>query len=109
VASYALGWLGIALCTVNADPFLAGSTSAEERTHVFSLQAALWPLAGVAGSLLGGLLPGVFATGLAPSPDHPAPYRYPLLIAGLGADPGSSSVAGHTGDGHSVHTGGRCV
>jgi len=87
LATYLLSGLGIALYIVNATPFLMGTTSSEERIHVFSVQAALWPLAGFAGSLVGGLLPRLFATVMDASLDNPAPYRYPLLIAAVALIP----------------------
>jgi len=83
VASYALAWLGASFYIVNGTPFLMGATRPEERNHAFSVRAALWPLAGFVGSLVGGLLPGLFATRLDTSLDDPAPYRYSLLIASL--------------------------
>jgi MFS family permease len=75
--------LGGAMYIVNSNPFLMNSTGPRERNHVYSVGAALWPLAGFGGSLVGGFLPGFFATALGTSLDHPAPYRYPLLIAAL--------------------------
>jgi predicted MFS family arabinose efflux permease len=45
------------------------------------VQAALWPLAGFAGSLAGGALPSLFAGLLGVPLDSPAPYRYPLFVA----------------------------
>ena len=75
--------LGMTCYIVNINPFLMAVTGAEERNHVFSVQAALWPLAGFAGSLIGGLLPRMVAGLANVSLDHPLPYRYPLLMAGL--------------------------
>ena len=60
-----------------------GATGPEERSYAFSMQMALWPLAGFAGSLVGGLLPGLFATLSRTLLAHPAPYRYSLLISAL--------------------------
>lgn len=60
-----------------------GATSPEERNHVYSMRDALVLLAAFAGSLVGGLMPGLFATALGVSPDHPAAYRYPLVIAAV--------------------------
>jgi MFS family permease len=86
------GWLmatnivanfGLALYVVNINPFLMHATGLAERNHVFAVQAALWPLAGAAGSVVGGLLPALFADMLAVSIDHPLPYRYPLIISAL--------------------------
>jgi MFS family permease len=81
VATFVLAWLGVALYMVHGIAYLMGATGAEERTHVFSVRTALSPLAGFAGSMMGGLLPGLLARGAGLSLDHPAPYRYPLWIA----------------------------
>jgi MFS family permease len=81
LATYLLAGLGTSLYVVNVGPFLVAATSPTERNHAFSVQAAIWPLAGFAGSLVGGLLPGLFAALLRVAPDHPAAYRYPLLLA----------------------------
>ncbi len=56
--------LGMTFYIVNIIPFLMGVTGAEERNHVFSVQAALWPLAGFAGSLVAGVLPRLVGTAL---------------------------------------------
>jgi MFS family permease len=79
----ALGALGIIVYVVNGIPFLTSATGREERNHVFAVQAALWPLAGFAGSLAAGLLPGFFARSLHVSLRDATPYRYPLLIAAV--------------------------
>ncbi len=83
VGTYMIAWLGVAMYFVNTNPFLMGVTTPVERNHVFSVQAALWPIAGFAGSLVGGILPGRIAGLLGAALDDPAPYRYPLLIAAL--------------------------
>ena len=83
-----LGLLGISLYIVNGYPYLMKISSAAQRHHVFSLQAALFPLAGFAGSLVGGFLPGGFASLLQLSLDHPTPYRHTLLVASLLLTPG---------------------
>ena len=83
VGTYMLAWLGVALYFVNTNPFLMRATTPVERRHVFSVQAALWPVAGFAGSLVGGVLPGWIATPLQLSLEDPAPYRYPLLLAAM--------------------------
>jgi len=66
---------------VNGNPFLMGATTADERNHVFSVREALIPLAGFAGSLVGGLLPALLVRAFDVSLAQPAPYRYPLLFA----------------------------
>jgi predicted MFS family arabinose efflux permease len=83
MVTYSLGWLGAALYLVNADVFLINTTSPAERSHVFSMQAALGPLAGVAGSLVGGLLPEFFSSISHVSLEHPDPYGYTLLTAAV--------------------------
>jgi MFS family permease len=80
--------LGISLYIVNASPFLMGATGPEERDHAFAIRTALWPLAGFAGSLVGGMLPGAFATFLGLGLEAPAPYRYALLTAAVLVLPG---------------------
>ena len=72
---------GFALYFVGGSPFLMLRTNRQERNHVFALQSALWPLAGFAGSVVGGLLPRYVATTLQVSLDGPAPFRYPLLLS----------------------------
>ena len=83
VATRLLSGVGFALFIVNANPFLAAATDRAERDHAFSVQVALLPLAGISGSLLGGAMPGFFATALGVTLEDPAPYWYPLLIAGV--------------------------
>jgi predicted MFS family arabinose efflux permease len=84
LATNALAFVGGPLWAVNGIPFLAGATSPEERGHAFSLQAALLSLAGFAGSLVGGFLPGLTADVVGLSLDGPAPYRYPIWVAAAG-------------------------
>ena len=74
---------GFAMYLVNASPFLIAATERARRHHVFSVQASMQPLAAVAGSVAGGVLPGLFAAGLGVGLDQPAPYRYPLMLATL--------------------------
>jgi MFS family permease len=81
LATSILAGVGVATYLVNSSPYLMQITDLEERNHVFSLQVALWPLAGFAGSLIGGLLPGGFAWLLDVSPDAPLVYRVPIWIA----------------------------
>ena len=83
LASSVLSSVGVAAYAVNGVPFLMSATGSEERNHAFSAMAALQPLSGFAGSLVGGALPGAFGQVLGVSAEHPAPYRYPLSIAAL--------------------------
>jgi MFS family permease len=70
------------LFTVNSAPFMMGVTSPEVRNHAFSLQGALFSLAGFAGGLVAGFLPALFSDILAVPSEHPAPFRYALFLAG---------------------------
>ena len=84
---------GFALSIVNAGPFLLSITTRVERTHVFSVQAATWPIAGFAGNLVGGVLPGTIAALTGTSLEAPAPYRYPLFFAAAMIVPAALAVA----------------
>ena len=81
ILTHILGQIGLAAYFVNGNPFLMNVTNPAERSHVYATIAALWPLTGVLGSLAGGLLPAPLAGLLLLPLDHPAPYRYPLLLA----------------------------
>ncbi len=81
MATYAFGILGNTFFLVNSIPFLTSICPPQVRNYVFSTQVALWPLAGFAGSLCGGLLPKLFSVLLDLPDAHPAPYRWPLLFA----------------------------
>ena len=83
VGNWVLVGLGAPLFVVNGFPFLMGSTTPEERDHAFSVQGALYPLAGFTGSLVGGFLPRFFSRTLGVPLDQPAPYRYPLFLVGV--------------------------
>jgi MFS family permease len=93
VGTYMFAWIGVALYFVNTNPFLMHVTTPAERNHVFSVQAALWPVAGFAGSFVGGMLPGSIAGLLGLTLDSPAPYRYPLLLAALFLLPAVGALA----------------
>jgi MFS family permease len=81
LVTYIFAWLGGATYVVNSLPFLMDVTHAQERTHVFSVREALAPLSLFAGSLLGGLLPGVLIALLGGALNEPQPYRYALFVA----------------------------
>jgi MFS family permease len=83
LVTYALSWLGGALYIVNGPPFLMGAASQEDRNHAFSVQVALSRLAAFIGSLIAGLLPGLFSTILHVPLDQPALYGYPLFVVPL--------------------------
>lgn len=82
-ATLILAFFGQALYFVHGTPFLMNATGSEERNYAFSLGIALRPLAGFVGSLIGGVLPAIFATALNVSQKDPATYRYSLLLGVL--------------------------
>jgi MFS family permease len=83
LSTQALGLLGISLYIVNGFPYLMDVAKPADRTRVFSIQAALFPLAGFAGSLIGGFLPGRFSALLNLPLDHPTPYSHTMLAASI--------------------------
>ncbi|MBV7339723.1 MFS transporter [Chloroflexi bacterium TSY] len=83
LVSRSLSGLGFALYFVNSTPYLVAATEPQERDYVFSMLIAVGPLAGFIGSLIAGILPDVFANSLDRTLDHPAPFRYSLILAGL--------------------------
>lgn len=78
-----VGQVGIAIYFVNGAPFVTTVTTPAERTHVFAASLALMPLAGFAGSLTGGLLPGLFGRLTGIELTQPEPYMLALMVAGL--------------------------
>jgi MFS family permease len=83
LVTYSFGVAGASLYTVNGSVFLMGATGQAERSHAFSVQAALSPLAAFFGSLIGGFLPGFFAALSGGTLDDAAPYAYALLTAAV--------------------------
>ncbi|HYM80535.1 MAG TPA: MFS transporter [Candidatus Limnocylindria bacterium] len=82
-ASFVAG-VGQSLLAVAAAPFLTEHSAARERTLLFSSFFAIELLAGVAGSLLGGWLPGL--ADVLPEMLHPAPLaasRLTLVAGGM--------------------------
>lgn len=65
--------MSVALFIVVNSPFLAANSSEQERTAVFAVNSAIIFLGGVVGLLLGGYLPGWFAS--------PAVHNWPPLAA----------------------------
>ncbi len=81
--TYPASFVGIAIYFVNTAPYMMSMITEEQRNHAFSIQSAMISMAAFVGSLLGGILPGIFATTLALDLDSAIPYRYPLLIAAV--------------------------
>ena len=89
MGAYALGVLGNTLFLVCSIPFLTLICPPRLRNHVFSTQVALWPLAGFAGSLCGGLLPGLFSALLSLPENHPIHEQAVLgVFVGIGSHRG---------------------
>lgn len=95
--AWRLGWLlatssltnvGFAAYLVSGLPFQMATTGPAERNHAFSFYVALMPLAGMAGSLVGGALPGWIVSLQGASLDDPMPYRLPLWLAAAVLVPG---------------------
>ena len=101
--TWCFAFIGFAMYFVNTAPFAMKVTHQSERNHVFSVQAALWSLAGFAGSLVGGFLPSIFAIYLGVSLDQAAPYRYSLLAASLLLIPSVIAIVA-TREGHAQPT-----
>jgi MFS family permease len=80
---FSLSTPGGALFFVSSKPYLMSVTTREERNHAFSLQGALWPITAFLGSLLGGLLPYLFAAIVGQTVADPAPFRWSLILTAL--------------------------
>jgi predicted MFS family arabinose efflux permease len=93
IGAFVLVFLGLALFFVNMPPFIMKITSSTDRSHVFSVQVALWALAGFAGSLIGGFLPRLISIALDLPMESAAAYRYPLFIAAALLIPAIIAVA----------------
>ena len=81
IAASFIAGAGQSMLAIAAAPFLTEHSSPRERTHLFSCFFACALLAGVAGSVLGGLLPHALLT--LPAPWHPSTmlaYRIVLLL-----------------------------
>lgn len=97
MVSQAVTMVGAAFLTVNIAPYLMAVTGEAERRHAFAVFQAQLPATAFLGSLVAGVLPGVFAAQIGVTLADPAPYRLALwlgpLLCGLsilpllGADP----------------------
>ncbi|MEM7111749.1 MAG: MFS transporter [Chloroflexota bacterium] len=63
--------------------FIMSNTNGDVHNQVFALEGAVFALSAFFGSLIAGVLPAMIAPLLGVTLDHPAPFRYPLLFAGL--------------------------
>lgn len=79
LASRVLAGIGGTLGGVVGAPFLAAAVGDRDRAHLFGFQAGASILSGVAGSVLGGFLPGLFARAFDLPPEGAWAYRAALL------------------------------
>jgi MFS family permease len=110
MASQGVVMLGAAFITVNIPPYLMAVTGEQERRYAFALFQAIIPATAFVGSLLTGLLPGLFAGWLDLTLDQAAPYRLALwtgplllflsILPLLGADPARVAVQGRSQTAH---------
>ena len=77
---YAFMLAGFSLFFVNGMPFLLNVVDVEFKHRAFAWKTAGWSLAGFAGSLVGGVMPGMIAPLLAATLDQPSPYRLTLTL-----------------------------
>jgi MFS family permease len=97
-----VGW---SMVNVNTVPALMAVTHERNRSSAYAMSSALRGIGTLAGTLIGGALPGLFAGIAGLSVDDPAPYSYALLSGaalGLLAIPSLAKVRGgqraRTGD-----------
>ena len=93
-AAVVLSNIGVSTYFVNAAPYLMATTTPGQRNHAVSIQSAAIALAAFVGSLIGGVLPGLFAAGLGTTLAAAAPYRYTLLLGALMLNVGIFALLG---------------
>ncbi|HEX9595339.1 MAG TPA: MFS transporter [Anaerolineales bacterium] len=81
--AFPTAWIGAILFGVNRAPYLVALTSAQERTHAFSISLAINSTSAVVGSLVAGFLPGLLAGALGVSLEDPLPYILTLCLPPL--------------------------
>ncbi|MFB0501130.1 MAG: MFS transporter [Candidatus Bathyarchaeia archaeon] len=74
------GLFGILFWVAQA-PFMMENSEPEERTHLFSINLATWFLSNMAGSLVGGVLPGVFSSLFGVEIENVMVYRAALTVS----------------------------
>lgn len=79
VGARVLGGVGATLAGVVGAPFLAAAVGDRDRAHLFGFQAGATILAGVGGSALGGVLPGLFSSAFGLPAEGALVYRAALL------------------------------
>ena len=81
VVTPALMFGGFAFYFVNGAPYLINVVDEAFKHQAFALKAAHWSLAGFAGSLIGGLLPGAIANIYGWTLGDPGPFRLTFALA----------------------------
>lgn len=79
----ALMMMGMAGYYANQAPYLISLTQREARTAIFSVQSAFYSIFGFAGSLLGGMLPAIFARFSGSTLENSVPYALTLALVPL--------------------------
>lgn len=77
----ALMFGGFAFFFVNGAPYLLNVVDVAYKSHAFALKAAHWSLAGFAGSLVGGILPGALAAMNGWTLADPEPFRLTFALS----------------------------
>ena len=83
IAMRLLSGIGFSLYMVNSYPYLVAATEARDRPYAFALLAAVPPVAGFAGSIISGALPGWIANGLRLDSADPLPFALILVFSGV--------------------------
>ncbi|HSL93097.1 MAG TPA: MFS transporter, partial [Bacillota bacterium] len=81
IAAFAMASAAGTIMMVSGSPFLTENSSKEERSHLFSVSMACHTVSGVAGSILGGMLPIIWGGALRLAPDSFLVYRFTLFTA----------------------------
>lgn len=102
MGSQGMLFFGVAFVAVNVPPYLMAVTSERERRYAFAAFQSVIPATAFLGSLLAGLLPGLFADWLGLTLEQTTPYRLALWVGPvlsflsilplLGADPAKVTV-----------------
>ena len=82
IAMRLLSGIGFSLYMVNSYPYLVAATEPRDRPYAFAMLAAIPPVAGFAGSIVSGALPGWLAAGLGLDVAAPLPFALILVVAG---------------------------
>jgi len=83
LASQVLTTLGWAMLNVSVIPALSAVTSATTRQGALAICGSLRGVGTLGGTIVGGLLPDLFARVLGTTTESPAPYRYALLTGAV--------------------------